>query len=63
MPQPGRDIRLTLFIKFSLLFLLWFFCIKGMKHPTLPTEQWLLGTGKQVQTQDALVTGNKKKLV
>lgn len=51
MPQPGRDIRLTLLIKFSLFFLLWFFFIKGMKAPTLPTEQWLLGSGKHVQTE------------
>lgn len=49
MPQPGRDIRWTLLIKFSLFFLLWFFFIKGTKPPNLPRDQWLLGSHKNIQ--------------
>jgi hypothetical protein len=46
-----RDIMLTLFIKFSLLTLLWFFCVKGMKHPLASTQQWLLGSFSHQSTQ------------
>lgn len=52
MKPLTRDISLTLLIKLLLLFLLWWFCVKG-KHFVLsnPTE-WLLGNSEQpVQSQ------------
>lgn len=42
-----RDILLTLIIKFSLLFVLWFVCFKHVEKPHKNTEQWLLGTVPQ----------------
>lgn len=42
-----RDITLTIFVKLILLFLLWWFCVRGM-HPVLTSsKEWLLGTNQQ----------------
>jgi hypothetical protein len=41
-----RDILLTLIVKFSLLFLLWFVCFKNVEKPNKNTAQWLLGSIK-----------------
>ena len=39
----ARDIALTLAFKLVLLFLLWWFCVRGM-HPVLSSSQeWFLG--------------------
>ena len=43
MRSLARDIRLTLFIKFSLLILLWFVCFKQVEKPRLSSQAWLLG--------------------
>lgn len=46
MKSLKRDISLTLVIKFILLFLLWWFCVRTM-HPTLEKSQdWFLGNSK-----------------
>lgn len=42
-----RDIVLTIAIKLILLFLLWWFCVRGM-HPDLSkSQEWLLGKSRQ----------------
>lgn len=42
-----RDITLTIIIKLIFLFILWWFCVRGM-HSVLPSSQeWLLGKEKQ----------------
>lgn len=44
MKPLTRDILITLSIKFSLLFLLWFLCFKNVEKSRQSNEQWLLGT-------------------
>lgn len=39
----ARDILLTLIVKFSLLFVLWYVCVKGVEKPPADLHQWLLG--------------------
>lgn len=41
MNSIRKDIKITLFIKFTLLFLLWWICFKGVKKPDI-TEEWLV---------------------
>jgi len=50
MSRLARDISLTLSVKFVLLFLLWFFCIKDhvVRHPD--PIQWFLGSTDKVIT-------------
>jgi hypothetical protein len=43
MSSIRKDIKITLLIKFTLLFLLWWICFKGVKKPDI-TEEWLLKT-------------------
>lgn len=43
MRSLKRDIQLTLFIKFSLLILLWFVCFKSTERPEMNARKWLLG--------------------
>ena len=43
MRSLARDIKFTLFIKFSLLFILWLVCFKGVEKPSMNPQQWLLG--------------------
>ena len=44
MRSLARDIQLTLFIKFFLLFILWFVCFKNTEKPAITTQQWMLGS-------------------
>ncbi|WP_423202745.1 cytochrome oxidase putative small subunit CydP [Legionella yabuuchiae] len=37
-----RDIIITLIIKFFLLMLLWFVCIKPATHKSIDTQGWML---------------------
>ena len=39
----ARDIQITLLIKLTLLFILWFICFKNTKKPSIDSEQWMLG--------------------
>ena len=41
--RPARDITITLIIKFSLLFLLWYLCFNGVQKSTVTPAEWLLG--------------------
>ncbi len=43
MRSLAQDIRLTLFVKLLLLFVLWFVCFRGVQKPSLSTQQWLVG--------------------
>ncbi len=43
MKSLSRDVVLTLIIKLSLLFILWFVCFKGVEKPSKNAQQWLLG--------------------
>ena len=43
MRSFARDIQITLLIKLTLLFILWFICFKNTKKPSIDTEQWMLG--------------------
>ena len=38
-----RDIKITLLIKFFLLFVIWFVCFKHVEKRTIDTQQWLIG--------------------
>ena len=50
MKPLTRDITFTLIVKLLLLFLLWWFCVRGM-HPLLSTSQdWFLGTADAKQS-------------
>lgn len=44
MKPLTRDISVTLIIKLSLLFALWFVCFRGVQKPVQSTRDWLLGT-------------------
>jgi len=47
MKPFARDITLTLLVKLFFLFLLWWFCVRGM-HPVLSSsEEWLIGKKEQ----------------
>jgi len=39
----ARDIQITLLVKLTLLFILWFICFKNTKKPSIDSEQWMLG--------------------
>lgn len=55
MKPITRDISVTLVIKIILLFLLWWFCVRGI-HPVRSTSQeWLLG-----QAQPSALSFNNK---
>ncbi len=43
MRSFARDIQITLLIKLTLLFILWFICFKNTKKPSIDSEQWMLG--------------------
>jgi len=43
MKSLANDIRLTLIIKITLIFLLWFVCFKDAKKPVINPQQWFLG--------------------
>lgn len=47
MKSLKLDISLTLLIKFILLFVLWWTCVRGMHHDLTPTKEWLLGSKPQ----------------
>ncbi len=44
MKPLTRDISVTLIIKLTLLFALWFVCFKGAHKPMQNASNWLLGT-------------------
>ena len=44
-----RDILLTLSLKFSLLFLLWFFCIKPIERHPIDTQSHFMSTQTIIQ--------------
>ena len=44
MRTLARDIKLTLLVKFSLLFILWLICFKDVVKPAIDTQQWLFGS-------------------
>lgn len=46
MKPLTRDITLTLFLKLSLLFALWWVCFKGVERPKLDKAQWMLGASE-----------------
>lgn len=50
MRSLSRDIKITLIIKFSLLFILWLICFKDVAKPKISTQQWLLGSQRLVNT-------------
>lgn len=52
-----RDISFTLVIKFILLFLLWWFCIKGMRPALQPAQDWFFG--KASPTVDKINPGTE----
>ena len=60
MRSLARDIQLTLFIKLSLLILLWFVCFKQTEKPEMNTQKWLLGSSLHTDTTQATVS---KKLI
>lgn len=43
MKPLTRDISVTLIIKLTLLFVLWFVCFKGGHKPMQNASDWLLG--------------------
>lgn len=43
MKSLSRDVVLTLIVKLSLLFLLWYVCINGVEKPSLTAKQWIMG--------------------
>lgn len=43
MKPLTRDISVTLIIKLTLLFALWFVCFKSVHRQTQSTRDWLLG--------------------
>ncbi len=47
MKPLTRDISLTLIIKFLLLFLLWWFCVRTMHPKNEKNDAWLLGSKSQ----------------
>ncbi len=50
MKSYARDITVTLIVKAILLFLLWYFCVRGA-HPTLPSAtEWMLGKEERLGT-------------
>ena len=51
MRSLTRDIQITLFVKFSLLIILWFVCFKGVEKPSINTQQWLLSPNLQIKPQ------------
>lgn len=57
MKPLTRDISLTLAIKFILLFLLWWFCVRGMHPVLLKGKDWFLGSGT---TSSILSQTNKR---
>ncbi|GGI85410.1 hypothetical protein [Legionella impletisoli] len=42
MTTLKRDILITLTIKFFLLTILWFVCIKPLRHKPIETHDWML---------------------
>ncbi len=49
-----RDISLTLIIKLTLLFALWFVCFKGNHKPITDSHQWFFGSTTQSNNRGAL---------
>lgn len=47
MKPITRDIVMTLTVKFLLLFVLWWVCIKDTRKPRLTTVEWLMGSRSQ----------------
>jgi len=43
MKPITREISFTLFIKLTLLFILWFICFKGHHKPIKDSREWFLG--------------------
>lgn len=43
MKPITREISLTLLLKLTLLFLVWFYCFKGTHKPIKDTREWFLG--------------------
>lgn len=46
MKPLTRDISVTLIIKLTLLFVLWFVCFKGTHKPIQNASDWFLGAHK-----------------
>jgi hypothetical protein len=63
MRSLARDIQFTLFIKFSLLFILWFVCFKGVGKPSMSTQQWLFGPTLQTHHVPSTTDGAPKHTV
>ncbi|WP_176695244.1 cytochrome oxidase putative small subunit CydP [Legionella massiliensis] len=56
MKTLTRDICVTLIVKFSLFFMLWFICIKGVEKPAMDMKKWLLGTGTPAKVTQVIKT-------